>query len=240
MLGLERKATLPVGAPRREVRVKAQPFGGAVRLRDPAPLRALLGELRFDSRRSQDEKDFRILIRRPQWPAVRAFCLPRLEDPDDRVLESTPDRELTEEIWDALGVWLKAKQFDAQPLATLIEDNPSRTDNVHAPSLPTVRMYRLFEVRILDEPLIRCMLESSARISDPDLRRQALEYSGKHIIGRANAVLTLPLEQLAAFYRAMPPEQRGEAASFGGRLLDGNVAAIVPDLYVPKFQNATF
>ena len=59
MLALERKATVLQDG---SVNVRAQPFGGGVKILDPNSLEELLGELRFDSERSKLEEDFRILI----------------------------------------------------------------------------------------------------------------------------------------------------------------------------------
>jgi len=84
LLALERTATLieGVGGPRASVRAK--PFGGGVRLRDLDTLRAAIGDFRFDSARSQEEADFRVLIREADWPQVQAFCLRHLQQDEDQ------------------------------------------------------------------------------------------------------------------------------------------------------------
>ena len=76
MLALERKATVLKGG---SVNVRAQPFGGGVRILDPDPLKQILGEIEFDSERSKQEQDFRILIPPFKWEAVKRYCLHHLE-----------------------------------------------------------------------------------------------------------------------------------------------------------------
>jgi hypothetical protein len=235
-LALERKATVLAGQAQSEIRVRTQPFGGAVRIRDLVPLRELIGEVRFDSQRSEAEEDFRILIQAQQWPAVRAFCLRHLVDANDLILETSPDRELAEEFWDTLGVCLTGEQYTAEPVATLIEGDPARTENVHAQGQPTVRVYRVFEVRILDGPLVETMVENSTQHTDLDLRQMALAQAEEGRPGRANAMLCLPLNWLKDLYRALPPDKRGEAVQVTTHWLEGNVSAVLPGVTVPKYE----
>jgi hypothetical protein len=70
LLVLERAATLRPGQGGPELFVRAKPYGGGVRLRDVEALRAAIGEFRFDSARSMQEADFRLLIRQADWPQV--------------------------------------------------------------------------------------------------------------------------------------------------------------------------
>jgi hypothetical protein len=236
MLALERKATLIKSGPHPQVRVRAQPFGGAIRLRDPSRLRAQVGDFRFDSRRSQDESDFRILVRPSDWPAVRDFCIRHLQHPSDPALETEPDRELIEEFYDTLGVRLAPNQYTAQPLAILVENRPERTENIHASGYPTARIYWVFEVKILDDSLAQAMIENSTRYRDPDLHQLTLRNAGSGRPGRANAILTLPLKMLTDRYLAIPPEKRGEPLKLDNHLLDGNVPAVLADVPVPKYR----
>jgi hypothetical protein len=52
MLALERKATLRRTEDGGEVRVKSQPFGGAIRILDLSAMQDLVGDFHFDSARS--------------------------------------------------------------------------------------------------------------------------------------------------------------------------------------------
>ena len=89
ILALERKATvLKDGG--NDVRVWAQPFGGGIRILNSTPLQELIGEIKYDSERSQHEQDFRILIPPSKWEAVKQFSLQHLQDPEDAFLESDP------------------------------------------------------------------------------------------------------------------------------------------------------
>lgn len=236
MLALERKATLLKPRPQPDVRVKAQPFGGAVRFRDPSQLAAEIGDFRFDSLRSQEEVDFRILVQPTDWPAVRDFCISHLQHPDDPALETDPDRELTEEFYDTLGVRLRPDQYTTQPLAILIENHPERTENIHAAGYPTARIYHVFEVHILDDSLAQSMIENSRRYSDLDLRQHALRDASEGGPGQANALLTLPLKKLTESYLALHPKERSLPVKIAGHLLDGNVPAVLTNVPVPKYQ----
>src|SRR5689334_22995355 len=75
MLALERKATAHESENGPVVKVKSQPFGGAVRILDLRGLRDLIGDFHFDSERSRSEQDFRIFIRPADWSTVREFCI---------------------------------------------------------------------------------------------------------------------------------------------------------------------
>lgn len=236
MLALERKATMIEAEAKQEVRVKAQPFGGAVRLRDRSPLVKLVGDFSFDSQRSQDEGDFRILIQPEQWPAVRDFCLRHLDHSDDPVLETTPERELVEEFYDALGIRLTPDQYSVQAVGMLIESHPARSENIHAAGYPTARIYRVFEVRIQNIAIAQTIIESSARYSDEDLRRLVMQNAIHGRPGRANATLALPLRWLTNRYLALPEQNRNTAVKIAGHLLDGNVPAILKGVPVPKYQ----
>src|SRR6266851_3269796 len=131
MLALERKATLHQTENGLRVDVKAQPFGGAIRILDWRALRELIGHVHFDSERSQAEQDFRIFIRPSDWETVREFCIQHLSRVDDPILETDPGRELAEEFADALKISLKPDQYIRQPVATVVEDDPAPTENVH-------------------------------------------------------------------------------------------------------------
>ena len=236
MLALERKATLTDEPGGQRVYVRAQPFGGGIRLRDPAPLRNLIGDFQFDSERSRAEDDFRILIRAADWPAVRQFCLEHLAGADDPALDADPARELSEEFADALAVDLQPGQYQARPVGLVVADGPAPTHNPRAPGAATARIYRIFEARLLDPALAQALLASSARVSDEDLRQQALAEARAGGRGRANAALVLPLNDLAAAYLALRPEVRAAPLAFDGHLLDGNVPAVLDGVPVPEFE----
>ena len=170
-LALERKATLRTGENGRLVGVNAQPFGGAIRIRDLERLHDLTGDFHFDSERSQSEQDFRIFIRPSNWGVVREFCLQHLSRVGDSVLETDPRRELAEEFADALKISLKPAQY------------------IHNRGYPTARIYRVFEADILDTSLARAMLANSESISNQDLCKLAEQDAQNGGKGRANAVL---------------------------------------------------
>lgn len=235
-LALERRATLLEQAGERQVLVKCQPFGGAVRILDLVPLQRLIGKFHFDSEQSRNEQDFRLFIRPADWSIIKEFCLQQFQKDDDSILESGPCRELAEEFSETMGVDLVPEQFTSRPLETVIEDLPSPTENSGARGYQTVRMYRIFEARMLDPMLCRKMVQSSERCSDRDLHKRAREDAGKGGQGWANAVLTLPLEQVMEFYLSLSPKSRDTPVVFMNHLLDETVSTILEGVSAPKYR----
>jgi hypothetical protein len=236
MLALERKATLLKEDGRHIVDVKAQPFGGALRIRAMEPLQNLIDDFHFDSEESRSEQDFRLFIRPSAWKALRDFCLQQFSHEKDAVLESDPTRELTEEFADSLGIRLKRDQYICQAVGTVVEAQPSATEFIHAVGYATARMYRIFEVHIQDLSLADAMLNNSKSDSDQDLYELALADFRHGGPGRANAVLILPFQNINAFYKAIPSEARNKPVSFQNHLLDETVTAILHDVAAPKYR----
>lgn len=236
VLALERKATVFGDAGQRRVRVFAQPFGGAAQFRDTTLLHNLIGEFQFDSDRSRLENDFRILIRPSDWPSVRQFCLQHLADENDPVLDSNPARELAEEFADALKIDLKPTQYTQRPVGVIVEDQPAPTDNPRALGYNTVRIYRIYEARLLDASLAQTINANSQHISNDDLRELALADLGSGGRGRANAVLALPLKNLTEAYLTLSPEARAASLTCYGHELDPSVLAALKDLPAPNYQ----
>jgi len=235
-LALERKATLHAAENGGVVEVKSQPFGGAVRILDLMKLRGLIGSFHFDSERSRSEQDFRIFVRPSEWETIRGYCFEHFNRVDDPILETDPGRELTEEFGDALKMSLKPNQYSQRPIATVVEDDPAPTENVHARGFPTARVYRIFEATIPDSPLAQAMLENSASISDQDLCELTLKDARNGGQGRANAILALPLKRLTDHYLALPPQERNASILFEQNRLDETVPAILEGITVPKYQ----
>ncbi len=84
MLALERRATVRKDG---SVSIRSQPFGGGVRILNPAPLQAIIGKIQFDSERSKQEQDFRILIPSSKWELIKEYCLHHLEFEDEDEIE---------------------------------------------------------------------------------------------------------------------------------------------------------
>jgi len=235
MLALERRATVLEDSGE-DVRVRAQPFGGAVRILNPIPLQEIIGEIKFDSERSRFEQDFRILIPPAKWESVKGYCLRHLEDANDVELESVPHRELTEEFAETINVNLKPDQYTVQPLGFVAENDPVSTDNAYVPGRLTVRLYRTFEVRIVDVALCATMLTASQRHSDQDLRRLALRDFQQGGRGWVNTILTLPLRLVTDSCLALPPEMRYRKIIIESHELDQSVMAVLRDVHVPQYQ----
>jgi hypothetical protein len=236
MLALERKATLHTTESGRTVRVKAQPFGGAVRILDPGALRELIGDFHFDTGRSSAEQDLRIFIRPRDWASVREACIQHLSHADDPVLETGPERELAEEFADALGINLRPDQYLHKPVAMVIEDEPAPAEAISAKGALTARVYRIFEATISDPSLAEALMRNSEDVSDGKLQKLALEDAQNGGRGRANAVLTLPLQPVREAYLAMTPHQRNTPMLFETHRLDETVAAVLEGISVPRYR----
>jgi hypothetical protein len=234
MLALERKATLLAegGA----VTVSAQPFGGGSRILQAERLRDEIGDFHFDSERSRSEKDFRILIRPEDWQAVKACCLRHFRADESDVIEAGAARELAEEFGAALKVEPAAADYRLKAVGMVCENLPTPTDNLHGAGLPTARIYRLFAAELTSAGLIERVLESSTGISDEQLERLAHEEARAGGKGRANAALVLDLERLTDFYQGLPGEQRSAAVKVDGHALSANVAALLSEVSVPRYE----
>jgi hypothetical protein len=236
MLALERKATLHAAENGRVVEVKAQPFGGAIRILDLNAVQTLTGSFHFDTERSRSEQDFRILIRPSSWEVVRDFCIEHFKQVDDPIIETNPVRELTEEFADALKISLQKEQYLCRPVATVIENEAAPTENIGARGLPTVRVYRICEAIISDCALAYQIIDNSASLSDRHLRDIALADAQNGGKGRANAMLALPLIRLTDHYLSLPPEKRNAPIYFKKHRLDETVSAILDGINTPKYQ----
>lgn len=236
MLALEHKATVLPGTSEPQVNVQAQPFGGAVRLLKPANLLARLGTFNYDSERSQTERDFRVFIQPASWPAILAFCCGELEGGGRAAIEGDPTRELEEEFAEALEIRLQPAQYLLEQVGLVVEKGPMPTGNPRAPGQPTARIYWVHEVTLRDAVLCRSMMALSERESAPHLREAALEGARDGGHGRANGILVVPLARVRAAYQALPPAARGEPLPLAGALLAGNVAAVLANVRVPKYE----
>jgi hypothetical protein len=236
MLALERTATLREIEGRPAVSVRAKPFGGGVRLTNPQALEGMIGHFHFDSKRSRQERDFRIQIRQASWEKVKKICQNHLQETEKGILDSSPERELAEEFEDTLYVRITPEQYHLKPRGVIVEDLPVETGNVRAAGLPTVRIYYVFEAWIEDPEIIAMMLANSRRHSDKDLQEMAWKDARRGGKGRANAILALGLDDLKEVYRSIPTDRRGGPICVGRHQLDGNVLAVLEGVHNPKFQ----
>ena len=232
MLALERKATLLNGS----VWVRAQPFGGGVRILDKKRLQEIIGRIEFDSERSKYESDFRILISPSEWELVKQYALHHLANQDDTELEAVPHRELIEEFGEILGVSLGPDQYTFQQTGFVIENQPVPTDNANIQRWPTVRLYRTFEVEIVDIALCKTMLSANQLYSDEELGELALEDSRNGGRGRANSILILPLNLVLESYLALPLDIRHQKIVIENHKIDESVLAVLGEVEVPEYE----
>jgi len=232
MLALERKATLREN----KVEVKSQPFGGAIRILDLEAIHDLISDFHFDSERSRTEQDFRLFIRPSSWSVLREFCIQRLSRDNDPILETDPTRELVEEFADALMINLQPEQYASKPVATVVENEASPTENVHAKGIHTVRVYRIFETTITYSALAHAVLKNSESLSHKRICELVLEDARNGGKGRANAVLALPLKGITDTYLALSPKERNSPIFIEKNHFDGTVPAVLEGITVLKYQ----
>ena len=238
MLALERIAALRKIKEKSEIVVKAKPFGGAVRITNPQALKEYIGDFNFDSERSRQEEDLRILVHPASWGKIKEICKEHLQDTKKRIIDISPDRELTEEFEDSLKIKITPNEYKLKSKGMIIEELPTETDNVRAEGIPTVRIYFLYEAEIISSDTIRMMLTNSSQYSDDDLKKIATEDANQDGKGRANAILTLGHDELTDKYNSVPLERLSESVYFGGHFLDGNVPAILEEIKHPKYNRS--
>jgi hypothetical protein len=236
MLALEHKATVARPPADPQVTLRAQPFGGAVRIRNVDGFSSFLGGFAFDSKRSQSESDFRIFVGPSSLDAVHEYCLRWMGGGAETELETDPSRELWEEFRDALRLELDAEMYAIEPVGIVLEDRPTPTRNVRAPGVPTARIYWVYEVEIRDVAVCRSLLTNSITHSAQDLRRAALSAHERGEPGWANAALVLRLDDVRETFEGLPPEARDKPVPFQGTVLAGNVVAVFEDVAVPKYE----
>jgi len=235
MLALERKATLYNQGEEKIVELKAQPFGGAVRISDLQALRNNVGEFHFDSSRSREENDFRIFIKPSGWPLLKEFCIKHLKDFQDPVLENDPTRELVEEFDDSLMIKLRHDQFTSKPAAIFVEETPAPTQNTRAWGYPTVRVYHLFETILTDPMLAKAVVLGSNRVTNRELSEKVQKDSESGGKGRANAILAMPLKRVEDHYASLSLDERNKSVVLDGHQMAETIPAILGGIEVPKY-----
>jgi hypothetical protein len=234
MLALEHKATLHQGGDRPAVTMKAQPFGGAVRILKPGRLRKSIAEFNYDSDRSKAEADFRIFINPTKWSALLEFCKRESVRGGEGSIDHYPGRELAEEFADTLGVMLSPEDYLIERIGLVIENDPSPTSNLRASRQPTARIYWIDEVKIKNSDLCHQMLNAGS--STKKLHELAIREYEEGGRGRANAIFTAPLDKIRAVYLELPPGKRNQPLELDGVILSGNVPAILELVDTPKFE----
>lgn len=236
MLALEHKASVVPASQPPMLTVRAQPFGGAVRLRRIEGFQAVAEDFRFDSQRSRDEQDLRVFVRPSRLAAVHDFCFSHAPGRAGSDLETDPSRELWEEFEDTVGVEVDPSMYTMSHEGIVLENVPSPTNNVRAPGKLTARIYWVYNVELTNAELCSALLASSRAWGVGALGQMAMEAYGKGNPGWANAALVLPLESVRDAYLAVAPNLRGRPMTFQGASLAGNVAAVLDGVDVPKYE----
>lgn len=227
MIALERTATLIKDRGNSVVMVRAKPFGGAARIHNVRRFKELVGDFRFDSKRSQEEHDFRIQIHPDGWEKVKEVCQEHLNDQYEMPIETGPARELSEEFMDSLLIRICPADYDLTPLGVLIEDRLTATNNINAWGKPTKRIYFLYEAILKNPMMIDMIMNRQGHYSDQDLRELAYNDAVKGGKGRANGILVMYVYELEKLYRTGKNAMDGDPVEYMGHQLDGNVPAIL-------------
>ena len=235
MMAFERTATLREISGKSEVIVKTKPFGGGIRIINPQALKERIGNFHYDSERSRQERDFRILVHPDSWKKIKEICMD-VKKMKEGFLDTSPDQELIEEFKDCLKIKITPEQYNLKYRGIVIEDFPSETNNVHAQGIPTVRIYYLVEASINSSDIIRLMLDSNRYYSDKDLQKIALEEAKDGGRGRANAVFTINIDDLREFYHSISINKLSGLIPFREHQLDGNVVAVLDEIEHPKYK----
>ena len=225
-LALERIATLRKFNGISSVDVTAKPFGGGVRITNPKELKRIIKDFQYDSERSRQERDFRILIHPEMWGKIKETCNEHLHDNRKRIFDYSPDRELVEEFEDSLKIKIKPDEYILIPKGMVIQDLKIKTNNVRAQGMPTVRIYYIFEAWIKSHELVKLILTKSRQFSEDNFKKAALEDAERGGKGRANSVLTIGIDVLRDFCNSIPLEKRGGNINFGVHKLEGNVLSL--------------
>ncbi len=215
MLALERKATLVEEKGEMQVQVVSQPFGGAVQILDPLAFRKGIGDFNFDSLSSQKEMDFRIFIDPARWPKTKEFCIDQFLKNQGTVLDIYPDRELLEEVEESLNFRITKAQYVRKPIGIVFEENCSPTNNIRSRGYETVRLYRIFEISIIDIRVAMKLISGSLKVSDKDLMKIAFKDFMNGGKGRANGVLTLQEKKIENFKSTVCVEEDSQIFKSG-------------------------
>ena len=229
-LALERIATLRKFNGISRVDVTAKPFGGGVRLTNPKELKRLIKDFQYDSERSRQERDFRILIHPEMWGKIKEMCNEHLHEKRKIIFDNSPYRELTEEFEDSFKIKIKPDEYILIPKGMVIQDLKIKTNNVRAQGMPTVRIYYIFEAWIKSNELVKLMLTKSRQFSEDDFKKDALGDAERGGKGRANSVLTIGIDVLRDFCNSIPLEKRGGNINFGAHKLEENVLALFSEV----------
>ncbi len=237
MLVLERIATLREINGKPEVIVKAKPFGGGVQITNQQALTEHIGNFNYDSEKSLEENDFRILVHPNSWEKIKDICKEHFQDKEKGIIDTSPDRELAEEFEDSLKIKITPNIYNLKSNGIVIENLPTKTDNVRGQSISTVRIYFLYEAEIISPEIIEVMLMNSKQYSDRDLQNFAFEDYKNAGKGRANAILTLDLNEIMKKYKSLSIERLNNPVSIEKYKLDSNVLAILNGIDHPKYQH---
>ena len=229
-LALERIATLRKINGSSKVDVTVKPFGGGVRITDPQELKKLIDDFQYDSEKSKEEKDFRILIYQEMWGKIKEICNDQWHGKGKRIFDYSPDRELAEEFEDSLNVKLKSDEYRLIPKSMIVQNLPSRTNNIRAQGRPTVRVYYIFEAWIKSYELIKLMMTKSKEYSENDFKKAALKHAELGGKGRANSIMIIGIDELRDKFNSIPLKERSGNINFNEFKLEENVLALFSEV----------
>jgi hypothetical protein len=234
-LALERTATVMEDDGGHETIIRVKPFGGGVQIDDLVAFRKEVGEFHFDSQSSWEERDFRIYINSNHFAPIIQFCRRHLLG-QGAILESSPSRELVEEFYDTLGIELIAEHYQMHWSRIVVQGTPLPSGNPRSKGHPTVRVYSIHDVQVVDPEVIRLLINSCRSHYNEDLIAAAERAYLKGKSGRANAVLVLDYDELVAAYPELSWLDSDQVARFKGYDLEASVFAVLDGVDTEKYR----
>jgi hypothetical protein len=170
------------------------------------------------------------------WQAVKRVCVEQFNQNQGPIFETDPNRELVEEFFDTLHIYLTPNQIFTYQGEIIIEEHPSSSHNTRALGYPTVRVYNVYENWIKDTQIIEMILENSRSITNIKLKEMALSDAKNGGSGRENAVVALPYTELVEFLSRLPIEKRIKRVAYKGHIISPSVFAILEGIANPKYR----
>lgn len=198
-----------------------QPIGGATGIIDCYGLEAACGTYNFDSIAAAKESDLRIFIRPSQWALMRAFLESELIGVNTGVVESTPLREIREEVGELLGMYIDSSSFSTTRIGCHFQDLPR--ESVRKDGAETVRVFAIDEVRLSNPDLIA---QIEVYCTSHDFTSQLAELN-RRSLKKSSGLCLMPLKDVVTAVSRCPEEDREKPIPLGELLLANNVYATV-------------
>jgi hypothetical protein len=215
--------------------MRAQPLGGGIAVLNVEALSKITGGFNWEDQKVARERDLRIYVNPDSWTFVRELLTTSFLDtlPGAPIVETTPVRELQEEIGDAAGVEVSESSMNIS-FAGLVFQDPGCGAVAAKSSTPTARVFSVFDVVITDPALADTIMREASRpdselIAEVTRRHEALagrEPTHDAERPKLSSLCAIPVKELLALVDeagAIKEVQREDAPR-----LANNVYALSP------------